>query len=275
MTSTKTNVFTNPRNGGRAVVTGATSGIGRAYAIALAHLGYRLLVTGRRRSLLEAVAEEARQAGAPSVDARVIELSDSSAVDALCSEIARAADTEYLVNNAGFATGKPFIEDPNGNDRINTVHIDVPMRLMYATVPEMERRGHGCVVNVASLAAYLAVPYASTYVASKAYLIALTECVSLEFDPSIVRFQALAPGYVHTDFHRDGLIPDRERRSRGLIRWSSPEAVVKHSLRCLEKNQVLSVPGALNRILLGVSRITPRSSLYATASRRLRRRYRP
>ncbi|TVR59912.1 MAG: SDR family NAD(P)-dependent oxidoreductase [Spirochaetaceae bacterium] len=275
MTSTKTNVFTDPRNGGRAVVTGATSGIGRAYAIALARLGYRLLVTGRRHSLLEAVAEEVRQAGAPTVDARVIELSDTSVVDALCSELARAADTEYLVNNAGFATGKPFFEDPNGNDRMNTVHIDVPMRLMYATVPGMERRGHGCVVNVASLAAYLAVPYASTYVASKAYLIALTECVSLEVDPSIVRIQALAPGYVHTDFHRDGLIPDRERRSRGLIRWSSPEAVVKHSLRCLEKNQVLSVPGALNRILLGVSRITPRSVLYATASRRLRRRYRP
>lgn len=251
-----------------ALITGATSGIGAAFARQLASEGYALILTGRREEKLRALAEELARASGVAVEIVIAELANPAEVKTLASKIKTTPDLEVLINNAGFGSQKPFHEEEIGDqEKMVSVHILTAMRLTHAALPQMLARGKGIIINVSSLAAFAPLPRGATYSATKAFLSSFSEAISMELAGTGVKVQALCPGFTRTDFH-ERLGIDRARlKSRGIVRWIAPERVVNASFRCLKRNRVICVPGFWNRvILLLLSGIIPRRLYYWAVS---------
>ena len=264
------------------VITGATSGIGWTYAREFARRGARLLLCGRRRELLERRRDEALATGAGSAETLAGDLGDEQVVGQLLSRLA-SEDAAVLVNNAGFGHSSPVADAAEAElRRMLRVQAEVPLRLIRVAAAGMSRRGSGLIVNVGSLAGRAAVPGSAVYVSTKIYLERLSETLALELAGHGVVVQALTPGYVRTDFHRDVKNIDERRRNRGLVRWMEPEDVVRRSLavaeraertlrrhpgRVLRKNVVV-IPGLANRVLGALSAFVPRTLVYRAATSR-------
>lgn len=259
------------RAGGRrlAVITGATSGIGAAFARALAGRGYELLLTGRRREVIEQVAAGVREAHGVSVEVVIADLADLAQLARLEERVRTAAGLSMLINNAGFGNRTPFLEDSVESQlAMLRVHAEVAVRLCHAAVPRLAAaRGGGAIINVASIAAFLPYPSSHLYSATKMFLVRFSEALAMSVRDQGIRVQALCPGLTHTDFHgRLGLVREAQR-SRGLRRWMSAERVVARSLAALERGTVVCVPGALNRLMVAAASIAPKRIYYAVASR--------
>lgn len=267
------------------IITGASSGIGREYARFFAGKGSRLVLTGRRESVLEDAREEAMRLGAASVELIVGDLADSrvaSAVEAVAGDRGTAA----LINNAGFSHYSNVAEsEPAPLLDMLTVQAELPVRLCRQALRSMRSAGSGLIINVGSLAGRVAVPGSALYVATKCFLERLSETLALEAAPHGVVVQALTPGYVRTDFHRNIENYREKRKNRGLIRWMDADAVVRRSMRAADRahrrlqshphavprsREVIVIPGAANRLLVALSPLVPRSLVYRAAMSRPR-----
>lgn len=251
-----------------ALITGASSGIGAAFARRLAREGYDLIITGRGEGRLKALADELSRAHGVAVEIIVADLADPKGVEALVERIRAAPDLGVLINNAGFGSSKPFHEDDlKGQEAMVKVHILATMALTYAAIPNMIKRGSGAIINVSSLAGYAPLPGTATYSGTKAFLSAFSEALSLELARTGVKVQALCPGFTKTEFHSRLGIDTSRMRSRGLIRWMAPEEVVEASLNCLAKGRVICIPGGGNRAIFHLLRLIPRRLYYKFAPR--------
>jgi short-subunit dehydrogenase len=233
---------------GLALVTGASSGIGRAFAQRLGAEGYDLLVVGRRRDRLEELVAEL-----PDVEVRpmLADLGTDSGVEA----VAEAAATEpvtMLVNNAGVAHYMPFVELPAemANELLH-VKVVAPTMLARAAAPGMVGRGDGTIINVSGMQAFSGpasleqLPLRrAVYTAGLAYLVALSQVLHEELKSDGVRVQALSPGVVATEFH------ERQGLDLSAVPRMSPEDVVTASLRGLEQGEVVVAPGVEKSDLL-------------------------
>jgi short-subunit dehydrogenase len=241
----------------RALVTGASSGIGETFARRLAARGNHLVVVARREDRLHALAAELASAR---VDVEVLP-ADLLTDDGLATVERRLASPEgpvdLLINNAGFGTTGVFAESPLERDlamvELNVVAL---VRLTRAGLVAMAERGSGAIVNLSSLAGFQAVPSTAVYAATKAFVTSFTEAVAEEARGSGVRLQALCPGLTRTEFHEVnafdvGWLPN--------VAWQSAEQVVDASLNALERGRVVVVPGALNRMTASLSWLTPRA----------------
>jgi hypothetical protein len=271
-----------------ALVTGATSGIGRSFAVALAAQGCNLLLTGRREERLARLSTDIAAEHDVEVEYRIVELTDREAMLALVAEVAALDSVAVLVNNAGFGRSSTFHEDDvDAEAGMVTVHIETTLRLTHAVIPQMKARGRGRIINVSSLASYLPLPRGAVYASTKAWMVRFSESLALELAPHGIRCQALLPGFTRTDFHRDPQYGDLDRRNRGLIRWMAPDDVVRTSLTEIERScrgrsraasrlrrteapRVICVPGGANRVLALVARNLPRRLLYRMISARRR-----
>ena len=230
---------------GLALVTGASSGIGEAYAERLAGDGWDLVLVARRHDRLQEVA--ARLTGAHGVAVRVLDtdLADRGGLEELCAEIA-TLPLGLLVNNAALAHYMPFSELPA--DRATEVvelNVLAPVRLARAALPGMLERGEGAIVNLASLLAFSGsweapfLPQRALYASSKSFLVTFTQILAAELRDTGVRVQVVCPGVVRSEFHtRQGL--DMTGRAR-----MEPDAVVAASLLDLDRGVVVCVPGAV------------------------------
>jgi uncharacterized protein len=262
------------------VITGATSGIGAAFAAWFARAGAQLILTGRRFELLEAARGELTALGAARIELIVGDLAD----EAVAGELERAVATRpiaVLVNNAGFGYYRTVADASSAQlAAMLFVHVELPLRLCKAALERMTEARDGLIINVGSLAGRVAVPGSALYVATKCCLERLSESLALEASPYGVVVQALTPGYVRTDFHRDVDGLTDLRRNRGLIRWMDPEAVVDQSLRAAERarrrlaghrgrsprtRDVVVIPGRANRFLAAIEPFIPRSLVYRAA----------
>jgi short-subunit dehydrogenase len=226
-----------------AIVTGASSGIGQAYAERLARDGWDLVVIARRRKRLEELATRLRRE-CP-VDVRVIEadLARPDQVTALCDEVARLP-VAMLVNNAGLAHYKPFA-DLALKDADELVHLNVlaPVLLSRAVVPGMRERGQGSIINVASLLAFSGpaegahLPARSVYAGTKSFVVTFTQILAGELRDSGVRVQVVCPGVVRSEFH------SRQGMDLSAVPRMEPDMIVQASLMDLERGEVLSIPG--------------------------------
>ena len=252
----------------RALITGATSGIGEAFARRFASQGYDLIITGRRKEKIKRLAHDLTQSCAVDVEVIIAELSNPGDVDALTQKVRDTENLHILVNNAGFTTKGHFLyEDLEGQQNMVQVHVLAPMKLTYAALPNMTAHGKGTIINVSSLGAFTPLPEAATYSGTKAFLVVFTESLHVELAGTNVKVQALCPGFTRTDFHERIGMDKSKQKNLGIIRWMPPEKVVDTSLKCLKNNQVICVPGFWNKVLVfATHRLLPRSLYYKGVS---------
>jgi uncharacterized protein len=253
-----------------ALVTGASSGIGRAFAVALGRRGSHLVLVARRRDRLEELAGRLAEGGSAGVEALVADLTEP---DDLCRVEDRLRDRarpiDLLVNNAGAGGHGPFvrraIDDEERRIRLNVL---APVRLTAAALPGMVERRRGGIVNVSSVASVQPLPFVATYAATKAYLTSFSQSVHEEVRDDGVTVVALLPGFTTTEFHDR---PDTQRPSLPRGVWLTSEAVAEAGLRALDRRQPVCIPGAGYRVLVALSRHAP-MALNRSVTRRLGRR---
>lgn len=238
-------------------MTGATSGIGLAYARELAAHGLGLVLVARDGTRLESRARELRDAYAVAVEVLPADLADRDQVRTVESRLSDPdAPVTWLVNNAGFGLATPFGEsDVRDQERALDVMVRAVLVLTKAALPGMAERGTGVVVNVSSVAGFLR---NGTYSAMKAWVTAFTEGLLPEVRGTGVRVQALCPGLTRTEFHaRSG---DDVSKVPSIL-WLSAEDVVRASVRDIARARVLCVPGWQYAAVPALTRLLPRDLL--------------
>lgn len=235
----------------RALITGASAGIGAEYARQLAQLGYDLLLVARRRDRLEALANEITSACGVEVEVLPADLSTDAGITRVEERIKELPNLEMLVNNAGFGIPGGFL----GNDiqatlTMVSVHVAAPVRLTRAALPGMIENGRGYVINVSSISAFNPAAGISIYSATKAFLNNFSESLATEMSGRGVKVQALCPGFVISEFHNHpGYQKRRVRERLPRIFWMTTGEVVRRSLRALKGGRVIYVPGIGNKLL--------------------------
>lgn len=223
-----------------ALVTGASSGIGKAFAERLAADGYDLVIVGRRKERLEAFADSH-----PGVNVRVVaaDLSTGTGTNTV-AEICAAQPLTMLVNNAGVAHYMPFAELPADQAReLVNVKVLAPTMFARAVVAGMQHRGEGTIINVAGMIAFSGpaphaqMPRRVVYAGTLAYLVAMSQTLSAELEGTGVKVQVVCPGVVATEFH------ERQGIDMSMVPRMTADDVVTASLRGLELGETVCAPG--------------------------------
>ena len=248
-----------------ALITGASSGIGAAFARHLAAAGHRLVLVNRNAERLAGMRPCLLELGAPDVQVLSADLADA-ADQARVAEWLAADDepVDLLVNNAGIGLGHDFLDctpaELTGQIALNTTAV---VLLTRAALPPMIARGHGAVINVASIAGLLP-GRGTTYPGSKAFVITFTEGLAASLGGTGVRVQALCPGFVRTEFHQRAGIDMSAVPGPAYV---DVDQLVLRSLADLRINRVLSVPGTLYRGIAVFADLAPRSLVNRVAAR--------
>ena len=241
----------------RALVTGASSGIGSAFSRALRARGARLVLVARRAQRLSELSSSL--GGQPDVAVIPLDLSRPDAVPVLMAFLRdRGITVDLLINNAGVGWTGPFAEQPEESvQQILDLNVRALVGLTRALLPGMIERGRGGIVNVVSTSAFQPVPFLNVYAASKAFVLSFTEGLATELKGTGVRVQALCPGLTESEFHETA---GTDRVAFTKTRMMPAEAVVAQSLHALDRGRPLRVvPGWHNRALAGVQGFLPRS----------------
>ena len=245
-----------------ALITGATSGIGAAYANKFAQQGYDLVITGRRKEKIDAVATQIRQEYKINVEVILAELSETEGIKKVIGFI-KEKQIEILVNNAGFGVSSLYqVSDLAVMEQLAKVNVLAPMELIHTVLPGMMERGSGTIFNISSESVYMIIPKNAIYSGAKAFLKSFTEGLYLDLRGTRVKVMAVCPGLTHTDFHEKMGMEKSRQTDRGQIKWMSPQEVVDISLRDLEKGKVVCIPGIHTKILTHLLKMMPRKSYY-------------
>lgn len=239
-----------------ACITGPTSGLGTGFADKLASLGYDLVLVARDQTRLQELAVELEtKYGAKSE----ILSADLATVEGRAAAVRRLEQgVDFLVNNAGFGiTGEFWTVGPDVLQSQLDVNVTAVMQLTRAALPAMVAAAKGRIVNVASVAGLLS-GRGSTYSASKAYVVSLSEGLAGGLEGTGVRIQALCPGFVRTQFHERAGI---EMSSIPNLMWLEVDDVVEASLKDLEDGKIISVPGIQYKVLTTAGRLIPKSAV--------------
>ena len=256
-----------------AVITGASSGLGAAFARQFAARGHALVLIARREERLQALAVELHRRHGVDVEILVADLARPEGIARVQGRLAADGAVDVLVNNAGFGTVGPFAES-NLERQLDmiSVHVTATTQLTRAVLPGMIARGRGAVINVSSIAASLPAPGNATYAATKAYVKVFSQGLATELQSTGVRVQALCPGFTRTEFHSTPEYRALEMRSRVPKRlWMDPDEVVAASLDALARGQVVLVPGLSNRLVVALGQGGPGARAMRAVARRLRR----
>jgi short-subunit dehydrogenase len=254
----------------RALVTGASSGIGAEFARQLAARGTDLALTARRAERLQTLAAELRDRHHINVDVIVDDLADPDA-PARIATAATAGDrtVDILINNAGYGVpGRYDKVDWSTHARFMQVLVTAPLALCHLLLPAMRAHGYGRIVNVASLAGLVpATPGNTLYGPAKAFWVRVSQALALENRAHGIHVCALCPGFTHSEFHDVS-------HARGLVSklpgwmWSDADDVVRQGLDAVERGRVVCVPGRMNRAIKVLMDVLPdRRSLGLVARR--------
>jgi short-subunit dehydrogenase len=250
--------------GQRALVTGASSGIGAVFARELASRGSDLVLVARSRDKLTALGDELSTSYGVAVDAVVADLAKPSAADHLAAELGDR-QIDILVNNAGFGL-HTLLHQADAAKLTEMVQVNVAtlVDLTRLYLPGMLARDRGAVINVASTAAFQPVPYMAVYGASKAFVLSFTEALWAETRRTNVRVTALCPGSTETEFF--AVAGENAQVGRRM----APEHVVHAALRALDRRAGSVVTGTGNRLLINAPRLAPRQIVTRMVERTMR-----
>lgn len=242
----------------RGLITGASSGIGAAYARRLASRGYDLVITARRTDRLEALAAELGSKHGIDVVTLPLDLGDPGSVSRLVQSIKeRGLQVDYLVNNAGYALDQDYLDAGfHRHQEFLQVLLVSVVELSHAIVPEMVDRGWGRVVNVASVAGYLSLTPGSLYGPTKAFVLAFSRCLRASVHANGVHVTALCPGYTRTEFFQNIGVEDKVYRMPRFLLLDVDD-VVAASDRAVTRGKAICVPGWAYKFLVFASRLLP------------------
>jgi short-subunit dehydrogenase len=255
-----------------ALVTGASTGIGREFARLLAADGQHVTLTARDRARLEAVAAELRERHGREAAVIVADLAESGAPEAIVRHVEGAGrDVAVLVNNAGFGSHGPFADADLARElAMIQVNVTALAQLTGLVLPGMVRRRSGRILNVASTAAFQPGPLMATYYASKAFVLSLSEALAEELRGTGVTVTCLCPGPTPTGFQRRAG-NEGTRVVSGLIPMTDAASVARAGYRAMRRGARLAVPGLFNRLGVLSVRLGPRR-LVTAAVRRMHER---
>jgi len=249
-----------------ALVTGASSGIGKAYAEELASKGCHVILTARSKEKLDILAEKLVSTYKIQAFPIMSDLSQSYSVEQLVSQIKDLGlNVDILINNAGFSTFGPFekISYQREYEEI-TVNITSLVTLTHHLLPYMQQQKEGIIVNVASIAAFQPTPYGAVYSASKAFVLSFSEALWAENRMLGVKVLALCPGPTQTDFFN---VAGIEHLPGGA---KTPQEVVKAAFRGIEKDKCYITIGFRNYLMYNVGRLLTRRFVAKATERYLR-----
>lgn len=237
-----------------ALVTGATAGIGAAYANLLAKEGFDLVLVARDLPRLNKVAKELSKSFRVKTECIKADLTKPAQLAKVEKRLASSTKPiEVLVNNAGFGIKDSFLDsDLNREQELLDVLVTAPMRLTHAVLPTMVKRNLGVIVNVSSVASFIA---GGTYSAAKSYLTVFTEYLHTELRDTNIKVSALCPGFTKTEFHARG-----KMKMGGLpnYMWTDVDNVVKKSWKYAKAGRAICIPGWQYMLLSTIARIAPR-----------------
>jgi uncharacterized protein len=244
-----------------ALVTGATAGIGLAFAHQLAERGHDVVLVARDRVRLENLSDELRATYGVGTEILAADLADRAETGKVAERLAdQARPVDLLVNNAGYALKKRFLDnDISEEEAVFDVLARAVLVLSHAAARAMRERGHGAIVNVSSVASFIT---SGTYSAEKSFVTVFTEGLAGELAGSGVTATALCPGFTRTEFH------DRAKLNMSSLPgflWLDANRLVRDCLDDVAKGKVVSVPGPQYKALVAVLRIVPRSLVRARA----------
>lgn len=237
-----------------ALVTGATAGIGAAFAEHLAQLGHDLVITARDLARLEQSASLLRNKHGVEVEVIKADLATNEGIRTIelrLENVSRPIDV--LINNAGFGINKSFaVSDRQSENDLLDVLVRAPLRFMHAVLPAMKERDSGTIINVSSVASWIA---GGSYSAAKSYLTVMSESLHTELIGTNVKVHALCPGFTRTEFHQRGRM-----KMSGLpeFLWLDAEQVVATAWRSAQKGSAISIPGSQYKLLTFLMRYLPR-----------------
>ncbi|MBI2764766.1 MAG: SDR family oxidoreductase [Chloroflexi bacterium] len=240
-----------------ALITGASSGIGRCFAERLARDGYDLVLVARDAARLAELAANLRENTGVGVEVMAADLTVPDERGRVEARAAGVPPIALLVNNAGMGTSGRFEAlDIDVEEREIELNVIALVRLTHAVLPGMIARKRGAIINVSSVAAFQPGPYNATYNASKAFVSSFTEAIHEEVRGTSVRVQTLCPGFTRTEFQDRAGIDESKVPAAA---WMEPEEVVEGSLRALRRGDAVYVPGIHNRALAATTSTMPRA----------------
>jgi short-subunit dehydrogenase len=262
-------------DGKTALVTGASSGIGKAFAELLAARGYALVLTARRRDRLDELAGQLAARHRVATHVIVADLAEPTASADIAEALrAQGLHIDVLVNNAGYGVPGTYLAVPwADHQRFIQIMMTAVCDLTYRLLPAMFERGWGRVINVGSVAGLVPPPAGHTlYAASKAFILRFSEALAAECAPKGVNVTAVCPGFTYSEFH--DVLGTREKMNhlpRAL--WLHADAVVREGYEAVMRGDSVVVNGRIYRVLIWLIGVVPQGLVKAVSSG-LGRRYR-
>ncbi len=246
-----------------ALITGASAGIGEAFARLLAAEGYSLVLVARRESRLKDLARELAAKHGVRCEVLAADLTDPAAPKAIFEQTGKlGVQIDFLVNNAGLSGNTRFSETPwekvGGELQLMVTALT---ELTHRYVPGMKERGWGRVINVSSVAAFLPAGESLLYTGIKSYVLNMSESLDMELKPFGIHVTALCPGFTRSEFH--DVMGTREDADRlPAFMWQEPGPVVREAYEAVMKGKPFSVPGLFNKVVAGTSHMLPETVRY-------------
>ena len=234
-----------------ALITGATAGIGAEFARQLAARGCNLVIIARDAERLEATAQALRAATGVSVEVLAADLLAPEGLAAVEARVA-ASDIDILVNNAGFGLIGTFDTNAIADEQRHLdLLVTVPMRLMHVALQHMVAARRGTIINIASVAGFT--PRGS-YGAAKAWVLSMSRWANIHYRPLGVTVTAVAPGFVHTEFHER---MHADKSTVPAFMWLTADRLVRAALRDVDAGRGISVPSARYKVIVWLSKWMP------------------
>jgi len=254
-----------------ALITGASGGIGKAFAEELATYPMNLVLVARSEEKLQQIAQKLREKDKIHVDIIVQDLTADNATDVIFNTIqSQGLTIDLLINNAGFGDYGDFAES-DGERQLQMVRLNVMVLvdLTHKFLPLMRQQRSGSIINVASIAGFLPIPYLSVYAATKAFVINFSAALWEENRHYGVRFLALCPGPTKTEFFTEAKFPPNLASANDKL--STPSEVVRDALKALSKDEMTVVTdGWVSQVLINIARLLPIKSLLAMIAKQFK-----